>query len=134
MGNLTMDNMAMSLAFKVSDITNENLYKAGYKSQILGKAPTDPSLHSYMAEKNACAASKIASDPLYRKEGKAFAMTGKLPLDCIDFNRARVQRDILNQALYKKSKDEVMKKFKGFQNMDVYDHPIVSRGHDLAIM
>ena len=100
--HLSMDSMQMALALKASDVTNEKLYKQGFKSDILGKAPLDPSLHSYQFEQQAVKATKIASHPAYVKEGKALAMTGKLPLDCIDFVRTRKMRDIASASLYAK--------------------------------
>jgi len=129
-----MDSMQMALALKASDVTNEKLYKAGFKADILGKAPLDPRLHSYKMEEKACAATKIASPPAYVKEGKAIAMTGKLPLDCIDFVRTRKMRDIASASLYRKSKEEVLAKFKGFQRMDYMENPIITRATDLAIL
>merc|ERR1712066_293892 len=132
--NLSMDSMQMALALKASDVTNEKLYKQGYKSDIIGKAPIDPSLHSYQFEAQACRASKINSHSNYVKDGKAFAMTGKLPLDCIDFNRTRNMRDIASTALYRKSKEEVLAKYKGFQRMDYMENPIITRATDLAIL
>ena len=121
------DDLRMALALKCSDVVNEKLYKEGYRNQILGKGPVDPSLHTYMVESRLNKMKNDLSNANYRKEGDAFKTTGKLPLDCIDFNRARNQKNILSTAMYSASRREMLRDYRGFQNMDVYSHPVVSQ-------
>ena len=129
-----MDDMAIALALKISDVCNEKAYKAGYQEAIVGKAPTDPSLHSYMNEHHAFNVSKVNSDNLYRKAGKKQQMTGKLPLKCIDFERCRNQKNISSSALYRKSRIEAIKEFRGWQTMDYSQHPLVLQSAALSLV
>ena len=126
--HLTMDDQLIALALKTTRDTNEVLYRKGFRDEIWGKAPSNLDLPNYPKEEQACKASKNASEELYRKDGKAFQMTGKLPLDCIDFNRTRNMRDIASTTLYSQTRREVLKKYKGWQTMDAWTHPIVTEG------
>lgn len=131
---ITMDDMSIALALKISDVTNEKAYKKGYNEQILGRAPVDPSLHSYQNEAHGLKMGAQISESAYRKKGKQQQMTGKLPLDCIDFNRSRNQRAITSTALYKKSRDECVKKYRGWQTMDYSQHPLILQGAALSLV
>merc|ERR1711879_322418 len=124
MGNITVDEQQIANALRVSDITCEIAYKKAYNKDVVGKAPADPSLNSYMVEKHNVEVSKACSDALYKKAGKEAMMGGKLPLDCMEFERIRKNAMNSSDALYRKSRIEAIKKMKAWQNMDSSEHPI----------
>lgn len=129
-----LDDMSIAMALKVNDMYNEKAYKAGYLKSIVGAAPVDPALHSYKNEHHAYNVSKITSDALYRAEGKKQQTTGKLPLDYIGFERSRNQKTISSDALYRQSRIEAIAKYKGWQNMDYSQHPLVLNSAALSLV
>merc|ERR1711879_495533 len=117
-------------AIKLGDAISSLSYNKDYKENVVGKAPADLSLESYPQEKQACAASKVASEPLYRKDGKQQQTTGKLPNDCMEFVRTKNCNLIMSDANYGASREEAIKSQKAWQTMDVQTHPIVIQAHE----
>ena len=120
-----MDDMQVSNSLKVSDIISSRLYRSGYQEQVLGKAPQDQSLNSYMTEREAVKNSKMQSQAAYVKEGKITMTSGKLPVDCVEFER--IQKNALNMsdAHYRQSRIKAIADFKAWQTMDYQTHPLV---------
>jgi len=123
--NINMDTMSIVQAMKVSEAVNNRLYVAGYKAQIVGKAPQDQQLANYPVEKSQYDLAKVVGNKAYTEAGNKIKMSGKLPLDCIAFKHAENSALIASDALYKKSRVEVIAKMKAWQNMDSSLHPIV---------
>merc|ERR1712226_493471 len=125
--NLSMDDQQIANALKVTDAVNDRLYKAAYRTQMLGKAPPDQKLENYPVEKSQYDLQKIVANKAYREAGEKIKTSGKLPLDCIDFKHAANSAIIASDALYKRSRGDVISKMKAWQNMDYNSHPLVQQ-------
>jgi hypothetical protein len=132
--NLTMDTQSVAESLRVSDIVSERKYRAGFKKDILGKTTKDLALHSYPVEANNVKVSKDCSEALYRKDGKALAMTGKLPLDCMEFERVKKNAMNMSDANYRSTRIDAIKTHKAWQTMDYFTHPVVEKAHQSYLL
>lgn len=123
--NLDMDDMQIAHSLHCSDIVSKLLYLKGYKHNIQGKGASDSRIENYQTEHQAVQNSKNQSEALYRKAGREVQTTGKLPLDYMEFIRAKKCALIASTADYTKSRDEVIAKHKAWQTMDSASHPLV---------
>jgi hypothetical protein len=101
-------------------------YKSDYNANVLGKnigAPIEGHLDYYTQKK----VKEITNDHAYTADAKTRMRTFTLEPDApVLRNNIEVQKQV-NQAIYKKSGKDVIDKFKGFQQLDVFKNPYMNR-------
>lgn len=120
-----MDDFDIAHSLKLADIVSARVYRQGYQEQMVGKAPSDPSLQSYMNEAKAVENSRNQSIANYVKSGKQIMTTGKLPNDCMEFERIKKNALNMSDSLYRQSRIKAIKDHKAWQTMDSATHPLV---------
>nr|XP_039266500.1 nebulin-like isoform X9 [Styela clava] len=129
MKNVTFGSDVQEIAHAVSaqKYQSDDVYRAEYKKEIVGKGPHDAA-KAYPEYEHLKNVSKLTSKSDYVKEAEKIKHHHNLPLDYPEFVRAKENALNASDINYQKQKKEVIDSYRGFQTMDSTEHPIVQQG------
>nr|CAB3264277.1 nebulin [Phallusia mammillata] len=125
--HLNVELPEITHAVCLSQLVSKNKYTSDYNTKIKGAAPSDLA-NSYPEYLHARNVTKQTSKKEYTKTGDEIRHHFTMPVDTPELTRAKESSKNASDLIYKKQRKEVIDSYKGFQNMDSKDHPIVQQG------
>merc|ERR1739838_1093204 len=122
----TADGQAISHCLDMTLQASVLQYKTEYNEYILGKGASNPAI-SYPEHDRLKKIKDATKKQNYEKEARKEMEWNIYHKDSPEFLRANNAAEIANDRIYKKQRNEVIAKYRGYQTMDSRDHPEVTR-------
>merc|ERR1739838_1292743 len=122
----TADGQAISHCLDMTLQASVLQYKTEYNEYILGKGASNPAI-SYPEHDRLKKIKDATKKQNYEKEARKETEWNIYHKDSPEFLRANNAAEIANDRIYKKQRNEVIAKYRGYQTMDSRDHPEVTR-------
>ena len=124
--HLMLDDVKLGNLMKVQKIQNDRLYKAKYNAETKGQTAADPGIaYPYLKQQ-----SELGEKMRPSQYGADARVRMEKPQNWEFWDELKRSRDIALKAKdseYRKSRDEAIKTFKGFQQLDIYKIPYMNR-------
>ncbi|CBY23888.1 unnamed protein product [Oikopleura dioica] len=124
--DLMLDDNKLSHLMKVQDVCNARLYKKDYNESTLGKGAADPGIaYPYYKEQ-----AKLTEKMQANEYTRAAKERMEKPENYVRWDELRRSRKVALQCKdseYRKSFHDAVKSMKGFQQLDIFQNPYMSR-------